>query len=88
VNSAQWSMAPLFNEQWSHAPLLTLGQQHEKQHFAASQNLCCFSKPAVQPQILVDPTSKTPCFSFNQTLGSVGAGEPHPQSHYKTATKF
>jgi len=30
--------------QWSHAPLLTLGQQHEKQHFAASQNLQCSLK--------------------------------------------
>jgi len=32
------------NEQWSHAPLLPLGQQHEKQHFAASQNLRCSLK--------------------------------------------
>jgi len=30
--------------QWSHAPLLTLGQQHEKQHFTASQNLRCSLK--------------------------------------------
>jgi len=37
-------MTPLFNEQWSHVPLLTLGQQHEKQHFAASQNLRCSLK--------------------------------------------
>jgi hypothetical protein len=44
VNSAQWSMTPLFNEQWSHAPLLSLGEQHEKQHFAASQNLRCSLK--------------------------------------------
>jgi len=26
------------------APLLTLGKQHEKQHFAASQNLRCSLK--------------------------------------------
>jgi hypothetical protein len=37
-------MAPLFNEQWSHARLLTLGQQHEKLYFAASQNLRCSLK--------------------------------------------
>jgi len=41
---------------------------------------------AVQPQISVGPTSKTPYFFFNQTLGSVAAGEPHPQPHYQTAT--
>jgi hypothetical protein len=28
----------------AHAPLLTLGQQHEKQYFAASQNLRCSLK--------------------------------------------
>jgi len=42
----------------------------------------------VQPQISVSSTSKTPCFFFNQTLGSVIAGEPHPQPHYQTATKL
>jgi hypothetical protein len=30
VNSAQWSMAPLFTEQWSHAPLLKFLSHHEK----------------------------------------------------------
>ena len=35
----------------------------------------------------MDPTSKTPCFFFNQTLGSVVAGERHPQPHYQTATQ-
>jgi hypothetical protein len=39
VNSAQWSMAPLFTEQWSHAPLLKFLSHHEKQQNIASQNM-------------------------------------------------
>jgi len=39
VNSAQWSMTQLFNKN-----TISLGEQHEKQHFTASQNLRCSFK--------------------------------------------
>jgi hypothetical protein len=42
---------------------------------------CCFSKPAVQSLILVDPTSKMQWIFLNQTLSCVAAGELHPQPH-------
>jgi len=49
---------------------------------------CCFSKPATQSLISMGPTSKTHLIFLNQTLSCVAAGEPHPQPHSQTTTKY
>jgi len=72
-------MAPLFTEQWSHAPLLQLPASGEAVK-------CCFSKTCGFILICSGSYQGKAIFFLYQTILRVAAGEPHPQPHSQTAT--
>ena len=49
---------------------------------------CCFSKPVAQQWKWVGPTNENHFSFYYQTQRYVVVGEPHPQPHYQTASKF